>query len=105
MWSAYSMDVVRVQVELNLLGQPHQFGDACLESFVQVGWRASVLCCACTEMHTIQMFNYNVTLTKIIWRLDSRKSFAINKLIVRNNTIRKFLSEGKDVGCVSSLDL
>ena len=65
-------------IELNLLGQPHQFGDACLEGF-------------------INMFHYNVTLTKIIWRLDSRKSFAINKLIVRNNTIAKWLSEGKDV--------
>jgi hypothetical protein len=43
------------------------------------------------------MFDYNVTLTKIIWRLDSRKSFAINKLIVRNNTIQKWLSEDKDV--------
>ena len=65
-------------IELNLLGQPHQFGDACLEGF-------------------INMFHYNVSLTKIIWRLDSRKSFAINKLIVRNNTIAKWLSEGKDV--------
>jgi hypothetical protein len=65
-------------VELNLLGQPVQFGDACLEQF-------------------IDMFNYNVTLTKIIWRLDSRKSFAINKLIVRNNTIKKWMGEGKDV--------
>lgn len=46
----------------------------------------------------MQLFSYNVTLTKIIWRLDSRKSFAINKLIVRNNTIKKFLAEGKDVG-------
>ncbi len=65
-------------VELNLLGQPNQFGDACLEMF-------------------IELFDYNVTLTKIIWRLDSRKSFSINKLIVRNNTIFKWLQEGKDV--------
>lgn len=64
--------------ELNLIGQPHQFGDACLE--------------AC-----INMFDYNVTLSKIIWRLESRKSFPINKLIVRNNTIAKFLLEGRDV--------
>jgi Ran GTPase-activating protein (RanGAP) involved in mRNA processing and transport len=65
-------------IELNLLGQPNQFGDACLEAF-------------------IDLFDYNVTLTKIIWRLDSRKSFSINKLIVRNNTIAKWLQEGKDV--------
>jgi hypothetical protein len=65
-------------VELNLLGQGNQFGDACLEMF-------------------IELFDYNVTLTKIIWRLDSRKSFTINKLIVRNNTILKWLQEGKDV--------
>ncbi len=64
--------------ELNLLGQPSAFGDSCLEDFVA-------------------LFDYNVTLTKIIWRLDSRKSFAINKLLVRNNTIAKWLSEGKDV--------
>lgn len=65
-------------VELNLLGQNTAFGDQCLADF-------------------IDLFDYNVTLTKIIWRLDSRKSFAINKLIVRNNTIQKWLSEGKDV--------
>jgi hypothetical protein len=64
--------------ELNLLGQPSAFGDSCLEEFVA-------------------LFSYNVTLTKIIWRLDSRKSFAINKLLVRNNTIIKWLSESKDV--------
>ena len=64
--------------EFNMLGQPAQFGDACLSEF-------------------IKMFKYNVTLCKIIWRLDSRKSFAINKLIVRNNTIKKWMSEGKDV--------
>lgn len=66
-------------VELNILGQPQAFGDACLESFVQ-------------------MFGYNVTLLKIIWRLESRKAFTLNGLLVRNNTIKKFLAEGKDVG-------
>jgi Ran GTPase-activating protein (RanGAP) involved in mRNA processing and transport len=65
--------------ELNLLNQAGRaFGDACLTAFVD-------------------MFDYNVTLTKIIWRLDSRKSFAINKLLVRNNTIKKNLEEGRDV--------
>jgi hypothetical protein len=41
--------------EVNLFGQAGRaFGDACLTSFVD-------------------MFGFNVTLTKIIWRLDSRK--------------------------------
>ncbi len=67
--------------ELNLLGQQRAFGDACLTAFVD-------------------MFDYNVTLTKIIWRLDSRKSFAINKLLVRNNTIQKNLLEKRDVSAL-----
>jgi hypothetical protein len=67
--------------ELNLLGQARAFGDACLTSFVD-------------------MFDFNVTITKIIWRLDSRKSFAINKLLVRNNTIQKNLSENRDVSAM-----
>lgn len=29
----------------------------------------------------------NITLLKITWRLESRKSFALNKLITRNNEI------------------
>lgn len=65
--------------ELNLLAQQQAaFGEPCLQQF-------------------IDMFENNVTLTKIIWRLDSRKSFAINKLIVRNNTIKKWVLEGKSV--------
>lgn len=58
-------------VELNLLGQGSEFGDPTLTAFVQ-------------------LFDYNVTLTKVIWRLNSRKSFAINKLIVRNVSISLF---------------
>jgi hypothetical protein len=65
-------------IELNLLGQGSEFGDPTLTAF-------------------IQLFDYNVTLTKVIWRLNSRKSFAINKLIVRNNTIKKWVNEGKSV--------
>lgn len=30
------------------------------------------------------------------WRLDSRKSFKLNKDITRNNTILKWKAEGKD---------
>ncbi len=65
-------------IELNLLGQGSEFGDPTLTAFVQ-------------------LFDFNITLTKIIWRLNSRKSFAINKLIVRNNTIKKWVNEGKSV--------
>jgi hypothetical protein len=33
------------------------------------------------------MFDTNITLLKINWRLESRKSFALNKMITRNNEI------------------
>ncbi len=65
-------------IELNLLGQGSEFGDQTLTAF-------------------LQLFDHNITLTKVIWRLNSRKSFAINKLIVRNNTIKKWVNEGKSV--------
>eukprot|EP00854_Cymbomonas_tetramitiformis_P009502 gene9502-11258_t len=53
------------------------FGDATLQAF-------------------IDMFETNVTLLKITWRLDSRKSFALNKLITRNNEIDRRLKAGRD---------
>lgn len=53
------------------------FGDATLQAF-------------------IDMFETNVTLLKITWRLDSRKSFALNKLITRNNEIDRRLKVGMD---------
>jgi len=65
--------------EINLLGQPGAFGESVLEVWLTM------------------LSEYNMSLRKIIWRLDSRKSFPINKLIVRNNTIKKFLDEGKDL--------
>ena len=43
------------------------------------------------------MFNTNTTLTKIIWRLESRQSFALNKLITRNGEIERRLKAGRDV--------
>ena len=64
--------------ELNLLGNGAEFGEPCLQSY-------------------IDLFAFNVSLLKIIWRLNSRKSFTINKLLVRNNSIRKWLREGKSV--------
>ena len=41
-------------------------------------------------------FNDNVTLTTLKWRLDSRKSFKLNKDITRNNSIVKWRADGAD---------
>lgn len=61
--------------EIVLLGQNKEFGEQCLSAF-------------------IDMFQYNVHLLKITWRLNSRQSFTINKCIVRNNEIQKRLKNG-----------
>jgi len=65
-------------LEIDLLGQSQQFGDQALSK-------------------VIQMFSHNITLKNIGWRLNSRQSFAINKLIVRNNEIERRLATGKSV--------
>merc|ERR1711920_707934 len=44
----------------------------------------------------ITMFNDNITLTKIQWRLTSRKSFMLNKLHTRNVEIKKRKDKGED---------
>merc|ERR1712151_491363 len=44
----------------------------------------------------ITMFNDNITLTKIQWRLQSRKSFMLNKLQTRNVEIKKRKDKGED---------
>jgi len=64
---------------LNLFGQKAstKLGDATLHAFCD-------------------MFETNVTLLKITWRLDSRQSFRINKLIVRNNDIDRRLKAGRE---------
>lgn len=63
---------------LNLLQQNGKsFGDDCLSKF-------------------IDMYHNNITLTKITWRLDSRKSFALAKLLTRNIEIRKRFDAQKD---------
>merc|ERR1719422_2549167 len=46
--------------------------------------------------HFITMFNDNITLTKIMWRLESRKSFMLNKLQTRNVEIKKRQDKGED---------
>merc|ERR1719183_2875470 len=49
-----------------------------------------------TLEHFIVMFNDNITLTKIMWRLESRKSFMLNKLQTRNVEIKKRQDKGAD---------
>lgn len=46
--------------------------------------------------HFVTMFGDNITLTKIQWRLESRKSFMLNKLVTRNVEIRKRIDKGQD---------
>lgn len=63
---------------LNLLQQAvKSFGDECLDHFVL-------------------MYGTNITLTKMTWRLDSRKSFMLAKLQTRNIEIQKAKAAGKD---------
>jgi len=63
---------------LNLLQQAvKSFGDECLD-------------------HFILMYSTNITLTKMTWRLDSRKSFMLAKLQTRNIEIQKAKLAGKD---------
>lgn len=52
-----------------------RWGDQCLECF-------------------ISMFEHNITLLKINWRLESRKSFALNKMLTRNNEIERRKKSG-----------
>uniref|UniRef100_A0A6U5BWJ7 Uncharacterized protein n=1 Tax=Hemiselmis andersenii TaxID=464988 RepID=A0A6U5BWJ7_HEMAN len=64
--------------EVNLMSQTQtKWTDRCLDDF-------------------LQMFDTNVSLVKIVWRLDSRKSFAINKMITRNNEIERRVKAGME---------
>lgn len=53
------------------------FGESCMDA-----WLAA--------------FEDNITLVSVKWRLDSRKSFKLNKDITRNNSILRWKNEGKD---------
>mmetsp|Transcript_19565 Transcript_19565/g.59209 ORF Transcript_19565/g.59209 Transcript_19565/m.59209 type:complete len:722 (+) Transcript_19565:164-2329(+) len=56
-------------ITLNLLDQRgSRFGDSTLAAFINA-------------------FDTNITLLKIIWRVESRQSFRLNKMLVRNNEI------------------
>ena len=65
-------------MQLNLLNQKgSRFGDATLHAFDD-------------------MFNTNVTLLKIIWRLESRQSFRLTKMLTRNNDIDRRIKTSKE---------
>ena len=42
----------------------------------------------------LKAFEQNVTLVELKWRLDSRKSFKLNKDLIRNKSIAKAKKEG-----------
>jgi len=44
----------------------------------------------------ISMFEHNTTLTKIIWKVTSRRSWEVSKLITRNVSIQKAIASGGD---------
>ena len=59
---------------LNLLNQG-PFGEGCMDAWLTA-------------------FEHNVTLVELKWRLDSRKSFKLNKDLIRNKSIAKAKKEG-----------
>lgn len=64
--------------ELYLSNQTQKtFGDQCLTEYA----------------HLLEV---NLTLLKIAWRLDSRKGFALSKMLTRNNEINRRLKTGKE---------
>mmetsp|Transcript_65952 Transcript_65952/g.130803 ORF Transcript_65952/g.130803 Transcript_65952/m.130803 type:complete len:281 (-) Transcript_65952:642-1484(-) len=75
---ANSLAKNRSLLEINLLNQKgSRFGDGTLVAFTD-------------------MFDTNVTLLKIIWRLESRQSFRLTKMLTRNNDIDRRIKAGKD---------
>ena len=69
----------RSLLTLNLLNQKGtRFGDTTLGEFTQ----------------TLEASN--VTLLKIIWRLESRQSFRLTKMLTRNNDIDRRIKTGKE---------
>jgi hypothetical protein len=63
---------------LNLLTQAQRvLGEACIEAFISA-------------------FEHNITLTKLMWKVDSRRSWELAKLITRNVEIQKFSLAGGD---------
>jgi len=73
---AEALKVNKTLVELSVIGQSQPFGEAALQKMTE-------------------MFEYNVVLQKINWRLHSRQSFALNKLISRNVDINRRIVAGQ----------
>jgi hypothetical protein len=63
-------------IELSVIGQSQPFGDLALQKMTE-------------------MFEFNINLQKINWRLHSRQSFALNKLISRNVDINRRMAAGQ----------
>jgi NAD(P)-dependent dehydrogenase (short-subunit alcohol dehydrogenase family) len=74
---ARALEANTALVELNLLKQKGRFGDATLEAY-------------------LSMFEVNITLLKIVWRLDSRQSFQLTKKLTRNQEIARRRQQGLD---------
>ena len=67
-------------MQLDLFGQKGtKFGDATLHAFTT-------------------MFDKNITLLKIVWRLESRQSFRLTKMLTRNNEIDRRIKDRRDYG-------
>jgi hypothetical protein len=64
-------------LQLELLNQNAPFGEACLGEFMK-------------------MLQKNITLQKITWRLESRQSFAITKMLNRNTEITRRRTTNRD---------
>jgi len=73
---AEALKVNKTVIELSVIGQSQAFGEVALQKMTE-------------------MFEYNVILQKINWRLHSRQSFALNKLISRNVDINRRIVAGQ----------
>jgi len=75
---ARALAVNRGVMLLNLMGQKGaRFGDTTLAEY-------------------LKMLETNVTLLKIIWRLESRQSFRLTKMLTRNNDIDRKIKAGRN---------
>mmetsp|Transcript_18839 Transcript_18839/g.35329 ORF Transcript_18839/g.35329 Transcript_18839/m.35329 type:complete len:271 (+) Transcript_18839:72-884(+) len=63
---------------LNLMNQNHKISEEAMEKF-------------------ISMFETNVTLTKLMWKVDSRRTWELSKLITRNVEIGRRQASGASV--------
>jgi hypothetical protein len=95
---AHGLKTNNVVRSVNLLSQLDKFGDQTLDAWCPL-LRPRVASALsgfprAPRMHLrrlcrgrLEMFETNITLLKITWRLESRKSFALTKKISRNNEV------------------